>query len=132
MKTPKLNGLLAFFATAAMVSCKSDDKKSDDKKPVTETNSTTTTTTITETTTIDNTDRADASGNGANSETRASNATASSKSVKATVKSGTKKDNEDPDILVTRTKDGTDAENHDGNPYTKNDQTPQPTGPPIK
>ncbi len=28
--------------------------------------------------------------------------------------------------------DGTDAENHDGDQYTRNDATPKPTGPPIK
>jgi hypothetical protein len=28
--------------------------------------------------------------------------------------------------------DGTDAENHDGDQYTKNDESPKPTGPPIK
>lgn len=126
MKTRTINGMLAFFATAILVSCKSDDKK-----PVTETNSTTTTTTITETTTIDSSDRADVSGTDVSSGTKVSNAKATVKSTN-TVKSVKNKSKEDPDILVTRTKDGTDAENHDGNPYTKNDQTPQPTGPPIK
>ncbi|HMI08363.1 MAG TPA: hypothetical protein VK528_12500 [Flavobacterium sp.] len=28
--------------------------------------------------------------------------------------------------------DGTDAENYDGDQYSKNDQTPMPSGPPIK
>lgn len=28
--------------------------------------------------------------------------------------------------------DGTDAENNDGDQYTRNDATPKPTGPPIK
>ena len=28
--------------------------------------------------------------------------------------------------------DGTDAENHDGDQYTQNDQKPRPSGPPIK
>ncbi|MFT3796216.1 hypothetical protein [Flavobacterium sp.] len=28
--------------------------------------------------------------------------------------------------------DGTDAENHDGDQYTKNDDKPMPSGPPIK
>ncbi|WP_298151867.1 hypothetical protein [Flavobacterium sp.] len=128
MKTTILIGIAVLSTAAVMVSCKSDDKK-----PVTERNSTTTTT-VTETTITD--PPAPANGVTTNMESGSNSAakkdvTANTKS-KATVKSGKSKSNEDPDILITRTKDGTDAENHDGNPYTKNNQTPQPTGPPIK
>ncbi|WP_146185026.1 hypothetical protein [Flavobacterium pallidum] len=128
MKTPLSIGLAAIFATSLLVSCKCND----DRKPVPVTETNTSTTVVTETTTIDTADQDAANtANPAGTAPNAKSATVKQTS-KSTVKSGKSKSNEDPDILITRTKDGTDAENHDGNPYTKNDQTPQPTGPPIK
>ncbi|AWA28779.1 hypothetical protein HYN48_01000 [Flavobacterium magnum] len=126
MKTTISKTLTALFAAASIVSCKCND----DRKPVTETN--TSTTVVTETTTIDSSGQAAADANAAAARTAGAKSVSVKQASGTAVKSGKSKSNEDPDVLITRTKDGTDAENHDGNPYTKNDQTPQPTGPPIK
>jgi hypothetical protein len=50
--------------------------------------------------------------------------------INSSSKSATKTD--DKSMKGYSAPDGTDAENHDGDQYTKNDATPKPTGPPIK
>ena len=110
-----------FVIASLSASCDSCNKKHDG-----ESMDQTTTTSATETTT-DTTITADATEPAVSNETQQTSASknAVGKSSRSSGKSDASKDG-------YSAADGTDAENHDGDQYTRNDQKPMPSGPPMK
>lgn len=78
---------------------------------------------------VDTTVMADAN---AVDESAASDASSETKSKSAANSSVRKSDKNGNSTKGYSAADGTDAENHDGDQYTRNDQKPMPTGPPMK
>ncbi|MGK4568807.1 hypothetical protein [Flavobacterium sp. 3HN19-14] len=124
MKSQFLNitaGLFLIGIGALTVSCNKCGSKT------TETTTTTVTTTTTDTTDMGNlppdasTDQA-SDNSGAGSGNKSTTANASSTKTKGA------KDKNGKSLEGYSAPDGTDAENHDGDQYTKNNNTPQPTG----
>lgn len=112
-----------FVVASIAASCDSCNKKHDNPDGTTMT----TETTETSETAPDTTVTADATTTDA-----ASGATnAGSKATRVTPRNAgnTKTDESKSGYSAA---DGTDAENNDGDQYTKNDQKPMPTGPPMK
>ena len=119
--------LSALFGIAFLTSCNSCNKK---------TNTTTTdatTTDVAEPTYVDTPPDSisTAQANGESANDQASSETSGSSASKP--KSGSSKTaDQSKSTKGYSAPDGTDAENHDGDQYTRNDQKPQPSGPPIK
>lgn len=107
-----------------MTSCDSCNKKHDPDPAVTHTDTTAVQANA------DTTDVAVASDAASPSTTSATSSASGNTRPNATSKSSTKTD--DKSTKGYSAPDGTDAENNDGDQYTRNDQKPRPTGPPIK
>lgn len=120
---PTAHMIAGLFLIASMAaSCDSCNKKHNDPDGTTVTTETTTTET-----TADTTITADAT----TAEPATSTSDANSKSTRTSSRNAGNAQT-DKSKSGYSAADGTDAENNDGDQYTKNDQKPMPTGPPMK
>ncbi len=108
------------FAGTVTASCDSCNKKQD-SLPADSTAIGYTETDTTHTESTDSTDQASAQS-----------APIPSQSTRAGKRPMPRTQSEDKSLKGYSAPDGTDAENHDGDQYTRNDNTPMPTGTPVK
>lgn len=121
MKKPIFKSIAALlFAGMTTASCDSCNKKQDSVPA----DSTTIGYTETDTT---------QTGTGGNSDEASSqSAPIPSQSTREGKRKTPRTQSEDKSLKGYSAPDGTDAENHDGDQYTRNDNTPMPTGVPVK